>query len=52
MKQEKTFFGGEGQERDGDEEVQVTMHKTNNLQGYIVHHKEHSQYFIEPLDGV
>ena len=45
------FLGGRDKKGIGDE-VQVTMHKTNNLQGYIVHHKEYSQYFIKPLDGV
>ena len=30
----------------GDEEVQTTMYKINKLQGYIVQHREYSQYFI------
>ena len=43
---------GRGKIGVGDEEVQTTMYKTNKLQGYIVQHKEYSQYFIINLNGV
>ena len=40
---------GEGRGRGnigvGDKEVQTTMYKMNKLQGYIVQHREYSQYF-------
>ena len=29
-----------------DEQVQATMYKINNIQRYIIQHKEYSQYFI------
>ena len=35
-----------------DEEVQTTMYKINKLQGYIVQHREYSQYFIITRNGV
>ena len=35
-----------------DQEVQITMYKINRLQGYILQHKEHSQYFIITLNRV
>ena len=34
------------------EEVQTTMYKMNNLQGYSVQHREYSQYFMITLNGV
>ena len=37
--------------RVGDKEVQTSMTK-NKLQGYIVQHKEYSQYFIINLNEV
>ena len=33
-------------------EVQTIMYKINKLQGYIVQHREYSQYFIITLNGV
>ena len=38
--------GGWGKIGVGDQEIQTTMYKINKLQGYIVHHREYSQYFI------
>ena len=32
--------------------VQTTMYKINELQGYIVQHREYSQYFIVTINGV
>ena len=43
---------GRGKMRVGDEEVQTTMYKINKLQGYIVQHREYSQYFTVTLNGV
>ena len=37
---------GRGKIGVGDEEVQTTMYKINKLQGYIVQHREYSQYFL------
>ena len=31
------------------QKVQTTRYKTNKLQGYIVQHREYSQYFIITL---
>ena len=36
----------------GDEEVQTTPYEINKLQGYIIQHREYSQYFIITLNGV
>ena len=36
----------EGQDRDKGLEAQNTMYKINRLHGYIVQHREYSQYFI------
>ena len=39
----------------GDKEVQnsmYSMYKINKLQGYIVQHREYSQYFIITINGV
>ena len=33
-------------------EVQTTMYKINKLQGYIVQHREYSQYFIIATNGI
>ena len=33
-------------------EVYATMYKINKLQGYIVQHKEYSQYLIITLNGI
>ena len=41
-----------GKIRVGDEEIQNTMCKINKLQGYIIQHREYSQYFIITLNGV
>ena len=32
--------------------VQTTMYKINELQGYIVQHRQYSQYFIKTLNGI
>ena len=45
-------IGGWGKIGEGDEEVQTTMYQINKLQGYIVQHREYSQYFIITLKGV
>ena len=41
----------EGQDR-GRGVRGTTMYKINKLQGYIVQHREYSQYFIITLNGV
>jgi len=33
-------------------EVQTTMYKINKLQGYIIQHREYSQYFIIAINGI
>ena len=43
---------GKGQDGVGDQEVQTTMYKINKLQGYILQHREYSQYFIITINGV
>ena len=35
---------GRGKIGVGDEEVQTTMYKINKIQGYIIQHREYSQY--------
>ena len=35
-----------------NEEVQMTMNKINKLQGYIIQHREYSQYFITTLNEI
>ena len=35
-----------------NEELQSIMYKINKLQGYIVQHREHSQYFIITIQVV
>ena len=56
---EKTscYQWGEGRGRGkvgvGDKEVQTTTYyKINKLQGYVVQHREYSQYFIITINGV
>ena len=34
---------------EGESETQTTMFEINNLQGYIVEHREYSQYFSTNL---
>ena len=43
---------GEGQDREGDEDVPTTMYKINKLQEYTVEHWEYSQCFIMARDGM
>ena len=33
-------------------EVQTTLYKINKLQGYIIQHREYSQYFIITISEV
>ena len=33
-------------------DILTAMYKINKLQGYILQHREYSQYFIIPLNGV
>ena len=33
-------------------EVQTTMYKINKLQGYLVQHREYSQYLIIAINGI
>ena len=47
---ERGKWGG-GKTGVGDQEVQTTMYKINKLQGYIVQHREYSQFSIA-LNGV
>ena len=44
--------GRRGQDRGWDEKVQTIAYKINKLQGYIVQHREYSQYFIKNFNGV
>ena len=44
--------GRQGKTGARDNEVQTTMYKVSQLQGYLVQHKEYSQYFIVILNGV
>ena len=32
--------------------VQTTKHKINKLQGYVVQHREYSQYFTIAIHGI
>ena len=41
-----------GQDKGADYEAQTTMYKINKLQGYIVQHREYTQYFIITTSGV
>ncbi len=54
-KQSSGYQCGEGSERGkiqtGNQEVQTTMYKINEIQGYIVGHGEYSQYFIVTFNG-
>ena len=43
---------GRGKIGVGDQEVQVTMYKINEIQEYIVQHRERSQYFIIILNEI
>ena len=43
---------GEGTDKDGDQEVQTTMHKIYKQQGCIIQHKEYSQYFTVTINGI
>ena len=36
---------------EGDEEVHTTMYKINKQQGYVVQHRDYSQYFIITING-
>ena len=40
-----------GQNRGEDSEVQTIRCEINKLQGYIVQHREYSQYFIVTING-
>ena len=40
------------QYREGRGEGQSTMYKINKLQGYIVQHREYSQYIIITINGL
>lgn len=44
--------GGEGKTGVGDEEVRTIIYKINQLQRYIVPHREYSQYFTITTNGV
>ena len=44
--------GRRGKSAVGDLEAQTTMYEINKLQGYIVQHREYSQYIIITLIGV
>ena len=43
---------GEGKYRGRVLRVQTILYKINELQGYIVKHREYSQYFIMTINGV
>ena len=43
---------GKGKPGVGNKEVQTTMYEINKLQGYIVQHREYSQYFMITVNGV
>ena len=40
-------WGNKGEVEAGDLEVQTTTYEINNLQGYIVQHREYCQYLKE-----
>ena len=44
--------GGKDKIEEGDKKVKTTIYKINKPQGYIVQHREYSQYFIITLKGV
>ena len=44
--------GGRRNVRVWEEGIQTTMCKINKLQGYIVQHREYSQYFIITINGI
>ena len=46
--------GAEGRGRIGvgSKEPQTTLDKINKLPGYVVQHREYSQYFIITINGV
>ena len=57
LKNKPVVTSGEKERRWGkigvpDSDVQTTMYKKHKLQGYIVQHREFSQYFIITLNGV
>ena len=43
--------GGRGKKRVGRYGVQTPAYKINKLQGFAVHCREHSQYFIITMNG-
>ena len=48
--QSSVYSWGKGRRRGkiglGDEEMQTIMSEVNKLQGYIIQHREYSQYFV------
>ena len=42
----------EGQDWSRGLEVQTIMYQIGNLQGYIIHHKQYSQYFIITVNRI
>ena len=56
-REQTSIISGEREERKGkiavgDWKTQTTIYKINKLQGYIVQHREYSQYLIINLNGV
>ena len=43
---------GEATRKVGSQEVKTAMYKINKVQGYVVQHKDYSQYFLITLNGI